>query len=294
MDGAGLQETKADYRRPATMAEALALLADGDWAVLAGGTDYYPGLRDRPPSGPIIDITGIDGLRGIREDARYWRIGALTTWSDVIAAELPPAFDALKQAAREVGSVQIQNRASVAGNLCNASPAADGVPPLMVLDAEVVLSHATNSRQLTLDAFILGNRATALAPGEIVTEILIPKASGDGTSHFEKLGARRYLVISIAMAAARIAIDAQGKISAAAISVGACSAVARRLSGLEARLIGQPATDEALADIGTEDVTALSPIDDVRAPATYRVDAAVELVRRAARGCLPTGVGHDR
>jgi CO/xanthine dehydrogenase FAD-binding subunit len=287
MDGAGLQETKADYRHPDTMAEALALLAMGDWTVLAGGTDFYPGLRDRPPSGPILDITGIDGLRGIREDAQCWRIGAMTTWSDIIAADLPPAFDALKQAARDVGSVQIQNRASVAGNLCNASPAADGVPPLMVLDAEVVLTHATGSRQLALDAFILGNRATALAPGEIVTEILIPKTSSIGTSKFEKLGARRYLVISIAMVAARIDISDQGNISAAAISVGACSPVARRLTGLEARLIGRPATNESLADIGAEDVMALSPIDDVRAPAAYRVDAAVELVRRASRGCLP-------
>ena len=134
-----------------------------------------------------------------------------------------------------------------------------------------------------LDAFIFGNRATALAPGEIVTEILIPKASCDGRSSFEKLGARRYLVISIAMVAARIATDHQGKILAAAISVGACSTMARRLFGLEARLIGRLATTESLADIGAEDVTTLSPIDDVRAPASYRVDAAVELVRRALR-----------
>jgi CO/xanthine dehydrogenase FAD-binding subunit len=287
MDGAGLQETKADYRRPDTMAEVLALLATGDWTVLAGGTDFYPGLRDRPPSGPILDITGIDGLRRIRQDTKHWRIGAMTTWSDIIAAGLPPAFDALKQAARGVGSVQIQNRASVAGNLCNASPAADGVPPLMVLDAEVVLTRGTGSRQLALDAFIPGNRATALAPGEMVTEVLIPKTSSIGTSKFEKLGARRYLVISIAMVAARIAIDDQEKISAAAISVGACSAVARRMVDLEEKLIGRPATPKTFATITADDISSLTPIDDVRAPASYRLDAAAELARRAFVGCLP-------
>ena len=110
-------------------------------------------------------------------------------------------------------------------------------------------------------------------------------SDGAATGH-HLLVFRLVTLRSIPMAAARIAIDDQGKISAAAISVGACSAVARRLSGLEARLIGRPATTESLADIGAEDVMALSPIDDVRAPAAYRVDAAVELVRRALRRCL--------
>ena len=99
-------------------------------------------------------------------------IGARTTWTDLVRHPLPPAFDALKQAAREVGSVQIQNVASVAGNLCNASPAADGVPPLLALDAEVELRSARRARAcLPLGDFILGNRRTALQAGELVTAI---------------------------------------------------------------------------------------------------------------------------
>jgi CO/xanthine dehydrogenase FAD-binding subunit len=291
MDGSRFLDVEPEYARPRSMAEALPLLATGAWTVLAGGTDYFPALRDRPSEGHILDITGIQDLRGIREDADYWRIGALTTWSDIIAADLPPAFDALKQAGREVGSVQIQNRATVAGNLCNASPAADGVPPLMILDAEIVLTSSAGARQLALSAFIHGNRATALSPGEIVTEILIPKSSGAGSSDFVKLGSREYLVISIAMVAARLAVNSRGSIDAAAISVGACSALARRLTGLEARLIGRPATPDAEAIVSITDFSELTPIDDVRAPAAYRMDAAVELVRRALRDCLAREVG---
>ena len=156
--------------------------------------------------------TGLAELRGISETASHIVIGARTTWTDIIRQPLPPGFDALKQAAREVGSVQIQNMASVAGNLCNASPAADGVPALMILDAEVELRSAQAARHLPLDQFILGNRRTALQPGEMVTAIRVPKAATAGASNFQKLGARRYLVISIAMAAARIAVDTDGTV----------------------------------------------------------------------------------
>src|SRR5690606_35270448 len=123
----------------------------------------------------------------------------------------------------------IQNMASVAGNLCNASPAADGVPGLLVLDAEVELRSASATRTLALGDFILGNRKTALRPDEMVTAIRVPKTSTDGASAFEKLGARRYLVISIAMAAVRVVADDDGRVSSAAIAVGSCSAVAQRL-----------------------------------------------------------------
>lgn len=287
MDGSHSLGIKAEYARPRSIAEALALLGTGGWSVLAGGTDFFPALRDRPAEGRILDITGLAELKGIREDAHHWRIGALTSWSDIIAGDLPPAFNALKLAAREVGSVQIQNRATIAGNLCNASPAADGVPPLMVLDAAVAVTSRAGSRTLALDAFVLGNRATALAPGEIVTEILIPKSSSLGTAHFVKLGARKYLVISIAMVAARLSMDQKGRIETAAVSVGACSAVARRMADLEEKLIGRPATPKTFATITADDISTLTPIDDVRAPASYRLDAAAELARRAFVGCLP-------
>lgn len=274
------------YAKPSTLDEALALLGEARWKILAGGTDFYPALGNRPLSDNVLDINGLDELRGVSETASHVVIGARTTWTDLIRHPLPAAFDALKQAAREVGSVQIQNVASVAGNLCNASPAADGAPALLVLDAEVELRSRAGSRMLPLQDFILGNRRTAIEPGEIVTAIRIPKASIAGSSSFQKLGARRYLVISIAMAAARVIVGTDGRIERLAIAVGACSAVAQRLPELEAALVGSRPGHEAEQAVATALLAELSPIDDVRGSADYRRGAAREIVLRALRGAL--------
>lgn len=267
------------YYRPDRLEDALAVLSQGTATVAAGCTDLFPATEAPQLPGPVLDITGIDDLCGVSRDETGWRIGAATPWSSVVTADLPPAFDMLKLAAREVGSAQIQNAGTVGGNLCNASPAADGVPPLLALDASVELSSAAGHRVLALSDFLCGPRQTALAPGELLTAVLIPEASTTGVSGFCKLGARKYLVISIAMVAARLDIQA-GKIAAAALSVGACSPVATRLPSVEAALVGH-APDEAAAHVSPESVAAaLAPIGDIRADAAYRVGAATELLRR--------------
>ncbi len=276
------------FERPKQLREALALLDAQSWDILAGGTDYYPGLRDIAPTRPVLDITAIGGLRNITREDGFWRIGALATWSDLVAADLPPAFDGLKLAAREVGSVQIQNRATIAGNICNASPAADGVPPLLTLDAEVELSSATGGRRLSLAEFITGNRATMLKPSEMVTAIVIPETSVSGNSHFLKLGARKYLVISIAMAAVRVDTGSDSRVSKAAISVGSCSEVAKRLPALEQAIIGYSSAEAGDA-VNAHQLASLVPIDDIRATADYRSAAAVELVRRTLLTCIARG-----
>jgi len=273
------------YAKPTTVDEALALLGEDRWRILAGGTDFYPAQGAKPFRDNVLDINGLAELRAIAEAEDHWRIGARTTWTDIVRHPLPAAFDALKSAAREVGSVQIQNVASVAGNLCNASPAADGVPALLALDADVELRSAKATRHLPLGVFILGNRRTALQPGEMVTAIRVPKRSAVGTSAFVKLGARRYLVISIAMAAVRLVIE-NGVVADAAIAVGSCSAVARRLLGVEAALRGQQVT-AALADaVLSASIDELSPIADVRGSAEYREQAAREIVVRAVRAAI--------
>jgi CO/xanthine dehydrogenase FAD-binding subunit len=278
------------YAKPTTVDEALALLGEDRWRILAGGTDFYPAQGSKPFRDNILDINGLSALRGIAETDTHWLIGARTTWTDLIRHPLPAAFDALKAAAREVGSVQIQNVASVAGNLCNASPAADGVPALLVLDAEVELLSAATRRHLPLDDFILGNRRTALQPGEMVIAIRIPKPSAVGTSAFIKLGARRYLVISIAMAAARLVVE-NGLVSQAVIAVGACSAVAKRLAGVEAALRGLPANGGLTDAVLAAPIDELSPIGDVRGSAEYRLDAAREIVVRAVLGAIGQAAG---
>lgn len=267
------------YAKPTDLSEALTLLGEAQWRILAGGTDFYPALGAKLLQENVLDINGVDELCGISQTDRHIVIGARTTWTEIVKAELPPAFDALKQAAREVGSVQIQNTATVAGNLCNASPAADGVPPLLVLDAEVELRAIGRTRHLPLDQFILGNRRTALAPGELVAAIRVPKSSATGASNFQKLGARRYLVISIAMAAARIKVE-DGLVHDAAIAVGSCSAVASRLTGVEAALRGLPVGPQLVHAITAAQLPELAPIDDVRGTAEYRLEAAREIVSR--------------
>ena len=192
----------------------------------------------------------------------------------------------MKLAAREVGSIQIQNRATVAGNLCNASPAADGVPPLLTLDAEIQLASASGLRRLKLADFIKGNRAIALEVGEMVTSVLVPKQSARGSSSFIKLGARKYLVISIAMVAARLLLDDSGKVAEAAISVGACSAVAQRLPKLEADLVGHDTANGLRGTVENDHIGGLSPIDDVRSDAAYRNEAAAELIERTLDLCV--------
>jgi CO/xanthine dehydrogenase FAD-binding subunit len=272
------------YAKPHSLEEALALLAEGPWRILAGGTDFYPALGAKPLRENVLDINALSELRGVAEDSAHIVIGARTTWTAIVGADLPPAFDALKAAAREVGSIQIQNVGTVAGNLCNASPAADGVPALMALDAEVELRSANATRSLPLQKFILGNRKTALQPGEMVTVIRVPRASARGSSAFIKLGARRYLVISIAMAAARLVVGADGRVAEAAVAVGSCSAVAERLPVLEAALVGRSADASLAAAVAADHLGDLTPIEDVRGSRAYRIEAAREIVSRALLG----------
>jgi CO/xanthine dehydrogenase FAD-binding subunit len=156
------------------------------------------------------------------------------------------------------------------------------LPPLLALDAEVELTSQSGARLLPLSAFLLGPRRTALRADEVLSAILIPQAALTGRSVFLKLGARTHLVISIAMVAARITIDGN-RIASAAISVGSCSGVARRLTLVEAALFGALLSDIAHF-IRLEDVAdALAPIDDIRASAGYRLKAATELVTRAVQ-----------
>lgn len=266
------------YLRPRRLEEALSALARPH-TVLAGGTDFYPARVGRTVDEDVLDIGGIDVLRGITGDEAGWRLGATTTWSELVEADLPPLFDGLKQAAREVGGRQIQNAGTLAGNICNASPAADGVPVLLALDAEIEIAGPAK-RRVPLRQFITGVRRTALAPGELVVAIHVPRRGGE--SAFLKLGARRYLVISIAMAAATLEF-ADGRVVAAGVAVGACSPVAERLPALESVLVG--ASRDRLADrVDIRQLASLTPIDDVRGSASYRKDAVFILLRRLLAG----------
>lgn len=265
------------FHRPDRIEDALAALGAGA-SVIAGGTDWYPSRGDGPVPQDVLDVTRLPGFRGIARDGDGWRIGAATTWTEVARADLPRGFDGLRAAARVVGSVQIQNAGTVGGNICNASPAADGMPPLLTLDATVELVGPGGVRHVPLDRFVTGVRRTGLRPGELLRAIHVPDPLSAGAA-FEKLGSRKYLVISIAMVAALVRAEA-GRVADARVAVGACSPVARRLPELERALVGTESG--AVARIVTPDLLGgLQPISDVRGSADYRMDAVAALVARA-------------
>jgi CO/xanthine dehydrogenase FAD-binding subunit len=160
------------------------------------------------------------------------------------------------------------------------------MPPLLVLNSVVELASRSGMRRLRLAEFVLGNRRTACRPDEILSAIIVPATGASGRSAFVKLGTRRYLVISIAMVAARLDLDDDGRIRDAAVAVGACSVVAMRLPALEANLIGQHAELGLGSKVDARHLSPLSPIDDVRGSAAYRLEAARELIGRALDCCV--------
>jgi CO/xanthine dehydrogenase FAD-binding subunit len=271
-----------DYLAARDLDEAVRLRSQTGYPALAGGTDLYPAIENGVRVDGVIDISRIAALRapiGLADDV--WTIPALTTWSDVIGARLPPQFDALKQAAAEVGGRQIQNTGTVGGNLCNASPAADGVTALLALDASAVVHGIAGERIVPLATFIQGNRRTALQRDEILAAVRVPALRGRHGSAFRKLGARRYLVISIVMAAVVVELDPAGVVRTARVAVGACADRSVRIAPLEASLAGLRA--EALAHLRVPDgaLAMLAPIDDVRASARFREHAAKAILEEA-------------
>lgn len=297
-------DARPNYRRADDLDDALRLRSLGGWTPLAGGTDFYPARVGRVVRESLLDLGEVEALRGIAhavdpQGEPVLRIGAMTPWSAIVRASPGDAFAALQQAAREIGGVQVQNRATVGGNLCNASPAADGVAALLALDARLELASVRGRRRLAVDEFVLGVRRTALAPDELLVAIELPLRSRGARSAFLKLGHRRSLVISIAMVAVAVEFDANDRLAHCAIAVGACAPVAVRLRALESRLLGaaRPALVQRFdASLGDETLAPLQPIDDVRASARYRRRAAIELARRlvaefAAPGALEPHAG---
>ncbi|HXF65053.1 MAG TPA: FAD binding domain-containing protein [Caldilineaceae bacterium] len=285
------------YLSPATLEEALRLKAEyrERARVIAGGTDLLieldRGTRTAPDGGELglIDLTRIPGLGEIREQDGRIRLGPLVTHNQCVASPLivQRAFP-LARACWEVGSPQIRNRATVAGNLITASPANDTIVPLMALDATVTLtSAARGARELPLHTFYTGFRQVDLAPDEILTAIHFAPLAANQEGAFVKLGLRRAQAISVLSVAVVITWEEQEgserRVAGAAISLGAVAPVVVRAAAAEQSLVGQPlndATIDAAAQLAQE---AASPIDDIRATAAYRRAMVTALTARALR-----------
>lgn len=264
--------------------DATRLREQTGYPALAGGTDLYPAIENGVAVAGVIDLSQVMALRApISHDTQGWTIPALTTWTAILESDLPSQFDALKQAAVEVGGRQIQNAGTVGGNLCNASPAADGVTALLALDAEVMLQGRTGARVVPLADFILGNRRTVLGRDEILTAVRVRELPGPSASIFRKLGARRYLVISIVMAAVQIELDAHNRVRTARVAIGACSDRSLRIDAVESALRGLTAPALSTFAISDNAMALLKPIDDVRSSAQFRRHAAKAVLEETIR-----------
>ena len=281
-----VQNDVAPFSRPATIAGALAVLAHGPARLVAGGTDLYATGSAAAPTNAettLVDLGAIAELRGIArlDDGALW-IGATTTWSEVAAFDGPPVLDALRAAAREVGGIQIQNRGTVAGNLCNASPAANGIPPLLALDARVVLRSPRGRAAPGADRF--RHRPAAYGARRRRAGL---RGAVAGAAAGRGLGVRQ---ARCAPLPADLDRDGRGRRRASGRSRRDRTRADRgrrlrpepvRLGRLEQRLRGLPAGKIGELAIDADELVELAPIDDVRASARYRREAAAVLVRRA-------------
>lgn len=272
-----------DLVLPGSLPEALAALAadDGRVAPLAGGTNLLVDLRaQRTSADRLVSLAALDDLQGIgRRDGRVV-VGARTTLSELlrhplIADEAP----ALKAAARIFGGAMVRNAATVAGNVCYGSPAADLVPPLMTLDAEVVLASREGSRAVRLDAFTTGVRQTVRRADELLTEIHWPALPPHSANLFYKLGLRKGDAIALVGVAVALSADG-GTCSRARIALAAVAPVVQRAHEAEAMLTGKTPRPALIDEAARKAAEACSPIDDIRASAEYRRHAAEILTRR--------------
>jgi xanthine dehydrogenase iron-sulfur cluster and FAD-binding subunit A len=261
------------YFQPTSLDDLLSLLSEhaGRARIVAGGTDLMVELsRGIRPTSTIIDITAVPGLRSIREEDGWIKLGALTTHNDVINSPLcvEKALP-LAQACLEVGAPQLRTRATIAGNLVTASPANDTITPLIALAAVLVLTSSRGERKVPLDAFYTGFRATDLAPDELVREIWVPTMAPDERGIFTKLGLRRAQAISVIDAA--MVVQFKGDlVHSARIALGSVAPTIVRAPEAEAFLAGRQLTPDVCREAAAIASAAASPIDDVRSSAGYR------------------------
>jgi CO/xanthine dehydrogenase FAD-binding subunit len=265
---------------------------------VAGATDFIPFVQTgkwRPEL--AVDITGIADLQHLRIAAGFLEIGSLVTHGELASSTLVRKHAlALAQAAESVADPQIRCRATVGGNICTASPAADTVPALLALEAEVELTSRRGTRCLPLESFLLGPGRTALGPGEILASVRFPILGPQIGSTFVKLGRRSAMAISIVNAAAVIVLDSAGRLAAARLALGSVAPTVVRCRAVENALAARGDTVIAPATAAFTAATSLvtetiRPIDDVRASAAYRSAVAPEVARRALEGAWTAAGG---
>ena len=275
-----------DYVAPTTIEEAVGALASTvDSRVFAGATDLIPQIRSgRPEPGLLVDLKRIDRLTSLTEDVASWTIGAATPTSRLTEdAAFSGQFPGLSEAAGLIGSDQIQNRSSLGGNLCNASPAADSVPAMLVNDVRAIVATADGTRTVAVDQVVTGPGQTSLAAGEFIVEFQIDKPPANTGDAYLRMIPRTEMDIAVVGVGARLTLDADGNCTDARVAVGAVAPTARRVADAEAALVGNPINDDTLAAVAAAASAACDPIDDKRGTIAYRKQVTGVLAKRAVK-----------
>jgi xanthine dehydrogenase small subunit len=279
--------------RPRDLAQALKLMRGGDGAArptpLAGGTDLLVYLNAGTYDGPgFVDLWGLRELRGVRAGKQGATLGALTTFSEIREhALLRRRFPALTAAAAEVGGRQIQNRATVAGNIANASPAGDSLPALMALDAQVRVRSVRGERGIPLGALSRGYRDLALSPDELITAVSLPFAPPRSTQFFRKVGTRRAQSISKVVMAGVLRLGRDGRVDHVRLAWGSVAPVTMLAGRAEEALLGARPSRAAAVEARAALMRDIAPIDDIRSDRDYRLAVAGNLLEQFLRTAHP-------
>ncbi len=280
-----------DYVAPRSLAEVFGHLGNGRKSLmLAGGTDVIIQIREgRKHADQVIDIKHIPELMGMTwgSDGSL-EIGAAKPLAEIYEdAEVKRRLPGLIDAASLIGGIQIQSRASLGGNLCNASPAADSSPALMALGARLVIASKDGSREIPVEEFFLGPGRNALNEGEILVQVKVPAQPAKSNAHYLRFIPRNEMDIAVASSGVRIALSADGsRIDAARVALGAVAATPIMVPAAADALVGKAPTEETFALAGDAASAAALPIDDMRGSVAQRRQLAKVLTVRALRGAL--------
>jgi CO/xanthine dehydrogenase FAD-binding subunit len=270
-----------ELRVPASLDEALALMADepGAWKPFAGGTDLMVLLEaGKLAHKQFFSVWHLPELRGIEADDDYITLGAMTTYTQLQSHPLlQNEFPLLCRAASWTGGVAIQNRGTLAGNIANASPAADSLPALLVYEAEIELVSARGSRLVRYGDFHTGYKTTVMRPDELIKSIRLPRATGGFVQHTRKVGTRKAQAISKVCVAALARMN-DGVIDDLRLAFGSVAPVPLRCAQAEGRLRGRRLDGAAIAEVRAALMGEIAPIDDVRSTAEYRSRVAANLL----------------
>ncbi|MEL6282025.1 MAG: xanthine dehydrogenase family protein subunit M [Pseudomonadota bacterium] len=273
------------YAAPQTVEAAIDLLTSHEGAhVLAGGTDLLVQLRsDRVAPEVIVDIKRIDGMKSIRDDSGGFRIGAAVSAAEITEhAGLAAAWPGLVEAAGLIGSTQVQGRATIVGNLCNASPAADTTPALIAAGARIVISGPAGTREVPAEEMTTGPGRTTLAKGELVEAVRLPSRPARSGDAYLRFIPRTEMDIAVVGAGVSLSFDDAGTCQAARVALGAVAPTAVLVADAAAALIGTAIDDAALEQLAQACAAACNPIDDKRGTIEFRTQVAGVLAKRAA------------